>query len=210
MIWLLAVCALAFGKWTYAQNAFSTLAPYIDVKPGIDGTITETDFLGDRMFTLAEGTYDASFVLQRSSSHSSCCGGHWSQSLVRNSDGTYDFSSESAGPTGTHTEHLKYQPTGIGIMYDGIGLLPWMISKTHATHVSSMSFNPTSVQQEAISTAHIDPPDGVPRGDATISVQSSIDGKPFIRSIWYDPCTFVVDAWTAGPSTVYVRSVNPR
>jgi hypothetical protein len=208
MIWLLA-CALAFGKWTYPSPNNATFGPYSALRAQPDGAIVASYFAGDRMFTHEEATYDPKTLALRSATkHASCCGATWQGTVTRNDDGTYDITAGREGPDrSVYSEELKtYTLPPESLLITGAASLPWMIAQTHVSSVYAVRYDPIRVQPEVVSVAKLVPPSGVPKGDVALVVRNYNDQGPVEAYLWYDPCTYVVDAWGPDPDHVTLRS----
>lgn len=72
-------------------------------------------------------------------------------------------------------------------------LVPWIYHRTHARFIGVLSFQPIRVDSaDIIATANAARPVGVPADDLALAVTERTRGTTVL---WYDPCTFVVDAY---------------
>lgn len=174
-----------------------------------DGNVLTVDqALGDRMFTVITSTYDAKTLrLLSSKRHASCCGSYWNSTVTRNADGTYDVEAQTAAGEDVYTESRPHmlagqnEPVNIG----GFFFLPFMYHVTHAADVLNLSFSPIQTDDLSIrETAAAPYPDNVPPHDKALVATSMLTQRSTI--LWYDPCTFALDAYGTRGGRIMVRT----
>ena len=178
-----------------------------------DGNVLTVDqALGDRMFTVITSTYDAkTLTLLSSKRHASCCGGYWESTATRNADGTYDVEARSGAGEDVYREsrpHMRVagtEPVNIG----GFFFLPFMYHVTHAADILQIGFSPIQADDLRIGETAASPyPDNVPTHDKALVVSSAVTQRSTI--LWYDPCTFALDAYGTRGGRVMVRTAALR
>lgn len=174
-------------------------------------TITVDESFGDRMFTTVTSRYDAkTFQLLSSERHASCCGAYWKSSIERNGDASYDIESKTFPPSRDgkdfllesrpHFETEANRPLIAGSLL----FVPWLYHATHSNDLVRISFDPLRTDYIIIADVPGAPyPDGVPSHDKALSV-TSISDRP--TTMWYDPCTFIVDAYGNRGGSVTIRT----
>ncbi len=160
--------------------------------------ITVDQALGDRMFTTIETRYEVrTLTLLASKRHADCCGMYWDSSITRNADGSYDLEAQIVpGPHG-NAVYKESKPhfhprDNAPIIVGGFFFTPWIYHVTHAEHVARVLFDPLRVEYFVISATQPSPyPDNVPTRDKALRI--SAGNQQTI--LWYDPCTFALDAF---------------
>lgn len=180
-----------------------------------DGKVlTVHQSLGDRMLTGIDSAYDAStLTLLSSESHASCCGTYWHSTITRNPDGSsYDLESETTMPAPNGDDVYKESrprwpsPRHAPIIVGGWFFVPWLRHATHASSIVRIAFDPLRVQTLNVSDAiHAPRPYGVPSQDKALLV-AAVDQT---TTLWYDPCTFTLDAYVVNGSVILRRALNP-
>lgn len=171
------------------------------------GILSVDEAFGDRMFTSVRSTYDAGTLsLLTSEREANCCGEYWKSTMRRNNDGTYDVEAETdVTQSDVLTESRpRYQSYGRAIVAGMLLLTPWVYYKTHSQYVTTITFDPLRIRDIAITEVPAAPyPEDVPTRDLALKL------TPFGKSpmtIWYDPCSFVVDAFGSSADNAQVRS----
>lgn len=191
------------GTWTYGLQ---------EPKPSFSiaqrgNVLSVNEAFGDRMFTVFRSTYEAdSLRLLTSDRHASCCGEYWNSTIRRNNDGTYDVEAQTnLTSTDVLTESRPhYQSYGRLIVAGTLLLTPWVYAKTHTQYIQTVTFDPLSIRDVAITETPAMPyPNGVPKADHAIKLTAF--GQP-PNIVWYDPCTFVVDAYGRSADHAWVRT----
>ena len=163
-----------------------------------------SDFAADRSFTTTLSRYDAKTLALRSASqHASCCGDDWTSNLTRNGDGSYTAASshraftprQNEGRAAIKREWLN--PRNAIIVVNALGLVPWIYHVTHPRSLESVTlpslFNDktTSEMLDVIQPVYVPTPAGVPNSDLALRLVNKFGGT---TTLWYNPCTFVLDA----------------
>lgn len=206
---LLAVaCALAVGSWVSPE------ARTVRVAAGSGGIVTVSEQSFDRMFTGSTATYDlATRMLLSGSIHASCCGGRWTSTVARNGDGTYDVTKVTDTFNLTDAEHMHYHglPPGAFVTFGSDRLIPWIVAKQHPAQIYAIDINPLHFRQLTVADSHLAPPAGVPKGDRVLAMSSwdSPQGKR-TTYLWYDPCTFSVDAEGSDAEHALIYEPDPK
>jgi hypothetical protein len=168
---------------------------------------TVSQALGDRMFTAITATYDAkTFALLSLHRHASCCGSAWSSDVSRNADGSYDIEAQMrSGPDVYKESRTHFDPVNAEINAGGFFIIPWVYHVNHVPQIVQLTFSPIHADFFTIEKADAAPyPDDVPNGDNALVLKAS-DGKPAM-TLWYDPCTFTLDAYGSREGVVWVRT----
>ncbi|HET9097658.1 MAG TPA: hypothetical protein VFN37_13440 [Candidatus Baltobacteraceae bacterium] len=194
------------GSYGYLGGGFGP-APSENVTS--DGNVVTVDqAMGDRMFTVITTRYDAkTLTLLSSKLRASCCGSYWNSSVTRNADGSYDVEAQMTSGEDVYKEsrtrmHVAAnEPINIG----GLFFLPFMYHATQAAEILQVDFSPIMtgylrVQQ----TAAAPYPANVPAHDKALIVTSMRTRRSAI--LWYDPCTFALDAYGTRDGRVEVRT----
>lgn len=172
--------------------------------------ITVGQALGDRMFTSIESRYDArTLTLLSSKRRADCCGMYWNSTVTRNADGSYDIEAQAVpGPHDSEAykesiSHFRAQENA-PIIAGSFFFIPWIYHVTHAAHVARVMFDPLRVEYLAISATSPSPfPDSVPTHDKALRI--SAGNQQTI--LWYDPCTFALDAFGGYDGAVVRRAL---
>ncbi len=193
----LALCGLLAGTWTFDLTGAPIRPTYSVQHSGSD--VRVDDMVGDRMFTNSSATYDTTTLsLLSYRSHASCCGGRWTSSLARAADGSYTIRSETDGPSGIYTEQLRRYtapPDTVLVAGAGYDLLPWLLARHPHDHFLQLRVNPIAWTAMEVHAAHVPTPEGVPVGDGALEIVTHVaPGEQQTSYLWYDPCTFVLDA----------------
>jgi hypothetical protein len=175
------------GRWTY--RVADGPAPSGTIR--LDGpAIVVSDFASDRAFTTTISRYDAKTLrLISVKQHASCCLTTWNASIVSDSNGAYLITTASG------RKHLA--GTREPIVVNAPELLPWLFHRTGAGSMVAISLpniSSNGVRVGSIGISEVSNetrPTGVPRFDRALRVTAD-SGGPTI--LWYDSCTFVVDA----------------
>jgi hypothetical protein len=200
------------GTWTYTRS-IGRPQPSASIKR--EGrAIVVHNFAADRAFTSTTSRYDAeSLDLVSVVQHASCCAGEWSATVTQSADGSYDvvtkrFTQPGNGKLKETLGHVRLPRTDRPLIVNSIALLPWIYHATHARSVESVSLPDLaidSVRTQTLGIAEVAGearPSGLPAGERALRVTRE-SGDATV--LWYDPCTFVVDAFKIGTSIV-VRS----
>lgn len=174
--------------------------------------ITVSQGLGDRMFTQIVATYERkTLTLLSLKRHASCCGSYWEATLLRNSDGTYAVEAQMTWPSPNGQDIYKesrahmYVPPDAIINSGGFFFIPWIYAKKHASEVLELSFSPLRTDLFAITQTPAAPfPENVPVRDKALLLKPTAGGSAI--TLWYDPCTFTLDAYGSPDSVVHVRT----
>lgn len=193
----LALCGLLAGTWSFVGTG-APITPTYSVQRDAS-EVRVGDMAGDRMFTDSRATYDdTTLALLSYRSHASCCGGTWTSSLTRAEDGSYTIRAQSDGPAGIYTEQLRRysaQPDTVLIAGAGYDLLPWLLAKRPKAHFLQLRVGPIAWAPLEVHAAGVPRPAGVPVGDRTLEIVTrDAAGINQVSYLWYDPCTFVLDA----------------
>jgi hypothetical protein len=200
------------GRWTY--NRFTGVPqPSASIKRE-ETAIVVYDFAGDRAFTSTTSRYDAkSLDLLSADQHASCCVGEWSATVTRGADGSYDVVTKRLAQLGPGKPketfgHVRLPPTDRPLIVNAMALLPWIYHVTHARLMESISLPNLSIDSVGSQTLGIVEaadearPSSLPAGERALRVTRE-SGNATV--VWYDPCTFVVDAFES-PASLVVRS----
>lgn len=210
-----AHCGTAAGSSAGSYDYPGAAGPAPTENVTSDGKIvTVSQALGDRMFTTNTSTYDSkTFALLSSKQHASCCGSYWNSTVTRNTDGTYDVEAElmSAAPVGKPPDVYKESRPHWNLQGDtpiiagGLFFVPFLYHMTHAFTIAHLSFSPVKIDFLSVRETPAAPyPDHVPAHDKALLLTTT-PNEPAI-TIWYDPCTFTLDAYGSRNGRVTVRS----
>ncbi|HEV3153977.1 MAG TPA: hypothetical protein VGZ02_09255 [Candidatus Baltobacteraceae bacterium] len=171
--------------------------------------MTVQQALGDRMFTTITAAYDAKTqALAYLKREANCCGSYWFSSVTRNADGTYDIEAQMTSGQGVYKESRSHFNGGTALINAGdFFIVPWMYHVTHIAQIVELSFSPIRtdlIRPEETAAAPF--PEGVPSHDGALLLRG-VDNKP-MGTLWYDPCTFTLDAYKLGAGTVWVRTAD--
>ena len=197
------------GSWTYVRESVGP-APALSVAL-VGQMLVVKDFAGDRAFTTTTARYDVKTLqLLSADQHASCCGGSWTLTVLRGGR-SYDISTTRlatvAGTSRSATirQNLRRRfddPVIVG----SIALLPWMYSVRHVRAIEHLSIawesSEGTVDERSFSLAEdtdADRPARVPAADRALRVGASSGGATLV---WYDPRTFVPDAYRSGSALV--------
>lgn len=177
-----------------------------------DGKVlTVYQTLGDRMFTQITSVYDPeTLTLMSSERRASCCLTTWHSTIARNADGTYDIESRTVAPSPDGKDerrgsspHLQLQ-NDYPIIVGGFFFVPWIRHVTKTSEIVRIDVDPLRVQYLAVRDVSPSPyPEGVSAHDKALLVTAS-PGQA--TRLWYDPCTFMLDAYGVNNSSAVVRS----
>lgn len=172
-----------------------------------DGAALSVDTtLGDRQFTTILSRYDAStLALLSVKMHASCCGSEWSASVTKNADDTYDIETqelmEGNDVLRKSRPHLHVQPH-VPITVGGYFFVPFLQHAARASQIARIDLDSAQVQYLTIEpVASPDFPDGVPHADRAERIT---DGRS-TTLLWFNPCTFTLDAYGQPNSVATVR-----
>ena len=198
------------GRWTYHVPFGPLPSTSIQVNGAL---IVVSDFAGDRALSSTMSRYDAKALnLLSAEQHASCCGGEWSATVTRGADG-YDvvakrFAQTAPGKRKETTSHVRLPLTDRPVIVNAMALLPWTYHMTHARFVESISLPDASIDSigsqtlAIVDVADSATPASLPVRDRALRVTRE-SGDATV--LWYDPCTFLVDAFESRTSLV-VRS----
>lgn len=170
-------------------------APFENVSIS-NGVITVDSALGDRQFTTILSRYDAKdMTLLSADMHASCCGSSWSASVRRGADGTYDVETEGStfadDVIKTSRPHLHID-SQIPVVIGGLFFAPFLQHATHASRLARIDLDSAQVRYLTIEPAPaVAVPSGVPNVDR---VELTRDGD-VTTVMWFNPCTFTLDAF---------------
>lgn len=176
-----------------------------------DGKVITVDTtLGDRMFTVITSQYDAAtLTLLSADRHASCCGSSWRSSIARSADGSYDVESQTLLPSQDGKDALNenrphFEPdANRPIVVGGLFFVPWLHHATNAPEMVQIAFDPLRTNYLSISDAAAAPyPEDVPTHDKALTVISTANQT---TTLWYDPCTFTLDAYGTRNGSIVVR-----
>lgn len=176
---------------------------------GKELTVYQT--LGDRMFTQITSRYDsATLKLMSSERRASCCLTTWLVTVARNADGTYVIESRTVAPSTGGNEERRESSSRLRLRNDdpiivgGFFLVPWIRHVTKTSEIARIDVDPLRVQYLAVRDVLPSPyPDGVSVHDKALLVTAARDQATLL---WYDPCTFTLDAYGANSNSAVVRS----
>lgn len=198
------------GTWTYPQTGVHRVISSV-----MKGNIVLVDEnLGDRMFTSTLTAYDLQNQLHlRSVKQSqSCCGMSRSVTVNTNVDSTYNVQTQYFFNTGTadraakRRPHLAYRGDG-PLLVGSIAPIPWLFVVKHSVAFSLLTFFPVAITQYRIEYAASRPSlDGLPDSDQGITIRTSTNRDS--TTLWFNPCTYVIDAYQSGDGGVLVREAH--
>jgi len=166
------------------------------------------------MFTGTTVAYDiASFRVRSAKQGQSCCGVRNQASITQNADGSLDIETEvccggdAQDVTRESRAHFAYRNAD-PVLVASLVLIPWLHVERHVQIMWSLRFFPIEERSLAVNDAPAStPPDRVPKTDLAIDVQD-YGFQPNPTRIWYDPCTYVVDAFE-GKNYIQIRDYQP-
>lgn len=175
--------------------------------------LTVTEVLGGRTSTRIVSHYDTdTAALVSSERNASCCLTYWHSSIMRNPDMTYSVASEVREPSADNKDIQSESrprieiPKTYTLITGGYFVLPWVRHRTHGSKIAEIEFDPLRVRyllvRDNVLTQH---PPGVPISDRALSVGA--EGETTL--LWYDPCTYTVDAYSLSDGKVFVRQASP-
>jgi hypothetical protein len=200
------------GRWTFGPRIVGAPQPATSIEHAA-ASIVVSDFAGDRAFTSTTSRYDAvSLALLSGDRHASCCAGEWNATVTRDADGSYDVLTRQltpgdAGTMKTISQRAHLPRPARPLVLGATPLLPWIYQVTHARSVDMLELpgpSRTSVVAETVDLAEADgdaSPAGLAAGERGLRL--TWKSKDSIV-LWYDPCTFVVDA-IQSPATLLMR-----
>ncbi len=215
-LWLAAAPCGTTPPIGSSEYGFSTGVP----RPGITVTrngsvLSVVEAFGDRMFTVIRSTYDATtLTLLNSDRHADCCGSAWQSTISRNPDGSYDVEAQTWGLSMDNRDVLKESrphlsvPPNERLVVGMLLLVPWIYHKTGEKEFETIDFNPLRSRIVDITEVAAAPyPSGVPARDHALRLSSW--SQPAM-TLWYDPCTFAVDAYGRSSDNAIIRSSLPQ
>ena len=137
--------------------------------------------------------------------HGTCCLGSWNSTITQNANGSYDVESQAWPPSRDGKDvykesrpNLELQGTP-AVVVGSLLFVPWLRNASKASRIVEIVFDPLQIRYLTIEDVSPLPlPDNVPAGDKalTVSIGSSQE------TLWYSPCTYMLDAYTDGNSIV--------
>lgn len=199
------------GSWNY--GLFQGAPPASTAVKVSAGDITVINGLGDRAFTSTTSIYDASTMkLESVNQTRSCCLSYWNAKATTNADGSLDVETLFCCGSADARDVMKESRPHFTLRADepllaySFALVPWLYVERRVQGVDDLSFFPMKEQSYSLKDA--DPaarPDGVPKSDRGVELHDNVYG-PVALSIWYNPCTYVVDAFDWGKDIVQLNS----
>jgi hypothetical protein len=179
------------------------------------GAIVVSDFAADRAFTSTSSRYDATtLALLSVNQEASCCGNRWTAALTRAADGSFDADVSRMVPVPGQAmlvekhDRVHIPPTGRITIVSAMALVPWVYHQLNPTAVETLLLPGSQTDAIDSQTSIIaqaddeDRPPAVPARDRALRLAPK---RGSTTVLWYDPCTFVVDALKRG-TWVMIRS----
>ncbi len=95
----------------------------------------------------------------------------------------------------TRESRPHYVESGDPIIVGHPALVPWLYAERHVRSFFSLSFFPIELKWFTADDAGPKArPDGVPSSDRALKISTNAY-PPRVTYIWYDPCTYAVDAF---------------
>ena len=200
---------ISAGSYGYLGDGGPAPAEWVTVDRG---ALTAHQVVGDRMFTDITATYDAkTLALTSLRRHASCCGSYWQSSVSRNADGTYDVEAQMSSPSPKTDDLYKesrphmFVAAGTFINTGGFFLVPWAYHVMQLSQILELSFSPLRTDYLSVSQTPAAPyPDNVPTRDKALELNQAVPRQSI--TLWYDPCTFTLDAYGSRENLVWVRT----